>query len=319
MDEETGDGADTSPSPPRQRTADTILDGMDSVDELMAAVLAEYEDGRLDEEDLPALVQEMYQALTERGPADDGAERADLDVKAPDTTVLAVCALVAERDRLWDLLTDVPALDERRGTDGARVFEHDGDVKCVLKAAGKAGNRKIADVTRAMVRAYDPDYVVLFGIAAGAEERVELTDTIIADRVIDLRVHSVEDDGYSFDADAIDSPGNLNVPVRIAKLAADRAGYSAEEFEIHTDLHIGSSNNLVRDETFMNDAKAVNRKLGGVEMEAAGVAEVCAEVDAPFFVVKTVHDYGTVDKDDSEREVCLDLAAKTVLHGFLAE
>jgi len=259
---------------------------------------------------LPLEIQESTEIPPE-------SESSSSDGRWKELRVLLLSALYKERDSLLSLLQKYDNIEQDSGSYNSMIFEGNNGGEFIVKAVGDTGNAVIRESATNLIEEYNPHLVILYGIAAGFKSRVEKGDILVADKIVDLRKYKIEN-GYSFEPNIVDSPGSREYPFKIKSIINS---IDAPEIlpELHTDMIIGSSDTLSRDEDFMEAAKDIHRKMGALEMEGAGVAEVCRKTDTDFFIVKSISDYGGADKDDSLHGVCCDLAAETVLRGFLTD
>lgn len=232
--------------------------------------------------------------------------------------ILLLSAMYKERDCLLTLLQDHEELSEKQGELGSRIFENSNSGRFIVKSEGETGNNRIRETAMSLIEHYDPRFVILHGIAAGFKNRVSKGDILIADKIVDLRKYKVENEGYSFEPNIISSPKHIEYPPNLKAIKEEIDSVNLS-FELHTDMIIGSSDTLSRDRKFMESAKKVHRKLGGLEMEGAGIAEACNKKNVGFYIIKSISDYGGGDKDDSLHAECCNLAAEVVLRGFLSK
>ncbi|MFX1296068.1 MAG: hypothetical protein ACFFD2_14615, partial [Promethearchaeota archaeon] len=238
--------------------------------------------------------------------------------------IIFICALPKEQETLLIELDKLTNLIKKKTKSGCiELYQHKlSEIKAIINCIEGTGNILSKNKTKDLIEKYNPQLVILFGIAAGIKGRVKLRELLITNKVWDLRKFMIEQKHneqkyYEFEPESIISPKKLSSLFQIKKLKELLDNIFEEDIKIHTDLICGSSNNLIRDENFMIDASRTHRKLGMIEMEAIGVAEICNSYDIPFFIVKSISDYGNINKSDDLHSFCCDLAASSVLYGFL--
>ncbi|MCJ7633104.1 hypothetical protein MUP77_12020 [Candidatus Bathyarchaeota archaeon] len=239
-------------------------------------------------------------------------KRFPLEEKGP---IILLCALHKEKEALEEKAKELLMFAEEKSENGIiEMSNRDlSRVIAVLKAIGRTGNRYSREALREITDIYNPRLVILFGIAAGIRGRVKIGDIIIADRVWDLRkceiLGSENSPKFRFEPEQLNSRGHILIPIQIGELEKMLRNEFSRNIVIHTDLLCGSSDNLIRNRAYMEAASKTNRKLGAVEMEAAGIAEICRLSNIPFIIVKAISDYG-YDKADTYHEFCCQMVAK---------
>lgn len=273
----------------------------------------------------------MLIAITESEVANIGLslEEHDVELRGSDVRpdrasrkgpIVLICALQKESDALLARLSNQSALIQRQSPDGAIVLESSepGQPTAVIDVVGTSGNAKSRQLAERLVETFQPRLVILFGIAAGVRERVSIGDTVISSTVWDLRKSKVAGTEFEFEPREMPTPQPQRIPFKVRDLENTTRQIARDGVRIHIDLLCGSSDNLIRSRSFMETAAATHRKLGALEMEAAGVAEVCMSHAVPFFVVKSISDYGDDQKSDSSHDLCCDIAAAVVMEGWIA-
>ncbi|NIO38581.1 hypothetical protein GTO27_12925 [Candidatus Bathyarchaeota archaeon] len=232
--------------------------------------------------------------------------------------VLLMCALYEEGDALKTVLNDVAELNQQTGEAGVVTIlnEKEGNVVAFLTVVGRSGNVASGETLERLIKIYSPNMLIVFGIAAGIPGRIGIGDVMIANEVWDLRKCKIGDE-FGFMPRSIKSPEGVALPFQIERLQQMLNTRLEKNITIFTDLICGSSDNLVRKTAYVKAAAQTNQKLGGIEMEAVGIATVCVAHKLPFFVVKAISDYGDEKKDDSSHAFCCRAAAAAVVYGFL--
>ena len=74
--------------------------------------------------------------------------------------------------------------------------------KIIVKCVGRGGNEEIKPILGELLEKYEPNLVILHGIAAGVRERVEIKDLVISNQIYDLRqdLHDIHIWSHAFEA-----------------------------------------------------------------------------------------------------------------------
>lgn len=166
------------------------------------------------------------------------------------------------------------------------------------------GNTDAGVCTSHAIRDLDPNYVFMFGLAAGVEGQVHLCDVIIATHIFyyeraKLHPDMVETRPQSFRADALLSN----------RLKAFASSYSANYEVKFGPFAVGEK--VVADSHMVNELMKYEPKLLGIEMESYGVARAAAgALHRPRFIaIRGVSDYADEHKNDKWRGQALRNAA----------
>jgi len=232
-------------------------------------------------------------------------------------TVLLLSALDKERDALDKILSKHPNLDEKSQLYRDIIYTNGSGAKFILWSQGEAGNKQIRRDSEEIISEYQPDIVILYGIAAGIKQRTDIGDVIVTDKVADIRKGaSFDDKPREIEIDTIRPDERYQFPTSLNELPS-RTSQIPDGIEIHDDLKIASGDNVVKNEELMNRLRDADRKIGAVGMEAAGVIEACNDNNIPFFLAKSVTDFGTDNKDDAHHSDASTISANAVFEGFL--
>jgi len=231
--------------------------------------------------------------------------------------ILFVCGLIEEGEAFLHKLSRYRSFQINEIN--SRLFEiQDKSTQITVGVLGickESGNLYSREITEKCLLEYNPQAVILFGITAGIPKRVALEEILITEKVWDLRKGSIEEP-YTFSPRPLDSVYAFPLRIKLSLLES-RAKRKNSNIKIHLNLVCGSSNYLIRKKDYVDRACDTHRKLGAIEMEGAGVAEVCIEKKIPFLVIKSISDFGDKDKDDIHRSNCLDVVTDLTIQGFL--
>lgn len=183
-----------------------------------------------------------------------------------------------------------------------------------LVCAMGQGNTKIKECIDNVKNKENLDVAILFGIAAGVKSKVKLMDIIVTSTVWDLRICTL--DSYLFEPWGIQSYKNILLFSKTDELLKKIKKIN-ESSRIFDDLICGGSDNLIRDEKYMEMASLTHKKLGMIEMESVGTAIGCSDYNIPFIIIKSITDYGDNNKDDEIHKTCCKLVSMTIFEGIL--
>ena len=176
--------------------------------------------------------------------------------------------------------------------------------KIALAKTFKMGNVSAALTTQELIHNFDPNYIIMIGIAGGIKrDKLELGDVVVADLVIDYEYSKILPESYEPRIDAhqtdysivesaqhFDSEGSIDLPC------------PSGEPDKKSKLFIGpiaSGNKVVTDEKFIKDIKSHNSKIIAIEMESEGVCTAAWHLSIPkrVVIIRGVSDMADVDKD----------------------
>jgi 5'-methylthioadenosine/S-adenosylhomocysteine nucleosidase len=183
----------------------------------------------------------------------------------------------------------------------------------VLVTRSGAGNIKAALTAATLLERYHPEYLLMVGIAAGFQGKVELGDVVIAE--------SCYYDGPGKDT----SDGKLPAPRQIPTglLLARSKDYQALDWKenIHVqspagghqpNIHhgvIASSETVIGDKRKMASLLATHRELRAVAMEGYGAADAAFGNKVDFLEIRGICDLGDENKDDKWHKYAADVVA----------
>jgi len=190
------------------------------------------------------------------------------------------------------------------------------------------GMAATATLASKMIDIYRPRYIIMSGVTGGIRERVKLGDIIIADpsydwgsgkyEIIDgQRKFSPNPDQLRLSPDI--RPDLVKASKDEAMLAAIRSSFPGSKPDKLLECHVeavASGAAVLTDATMVEEIKAHNRKLHGVEMEIYGLmmaAELCAKPRPLAFSVKAVSDFADPAKTDDVRPYALHVSSNFIL------
>lgn len=210
----------------------------------------------------------------------------------------------------------------------ATVVTERGPMRLVAATASRMGMAASAAHASKMIDLYRPRYLVIAGVTGGVRGRVNLGDILIADPSYDWgsgkhefvngqKVFAPNPDQLRLNPDL--RPELIKASKDQNLLSAIRASFPGNKPDHPLECHVeavGSGAAVLSDAAIIDDLKAHNRKLHGVEMEIYGVmmaAEVCAKPRPLAFSVKSVSDFADPTKADDVRPYALHASANFIL------
>jgi nucleoside phosphorylase len=225
------------------------------------------------------------------------------------SVIIAISALQEEMEALMDILSKNNIKNEEQTNGSIELWKlNNKKPSVILRLIGESGNIASRRITEDLLEKYNPYTIVLFGIAAAIPKRARTKDLIVTDKVWDLRKCKIGDK-FEFEPKMFASVKSEMFPFQINEIKEKLKSELKEEIQVHQDLVMGSSDNLSRLAEYMSAASLTHRKLGGIEMESAGIAEICDMRQIPFCIIKSTTDYGDALKNDDNRIACCKIAA----------
>ena len=260
-------------------------------------------------------VPEYTKAYFEPGIIDPAARLADIViVTALQKEYKAVCNRLAQIPKTTRLILDEGELFE--------VDYQDGDTrKVVVVRSTRMGPVAAALQTVLAIQEWDPQLIILAGIAAGIEgEGAQLGDILVPDRIVEYEAVKVEDDGSRFHG-MITAPSaaharRIHQWPELHSWMEIRGGMLPEprkNIDLLTDA-MASGEKVVASENLLKNIGKLSRKICAVEMEAIGVAEACSVLPSPtpYIVIKAVTDFANAEKDDRYHSIASESVADLI-------
>lgn len=216
--------------------------------------------------------------------------------------------------------------------------EHDGRRYAIAKV-GTDGNAEAAIYFGRLYAALRPLTAVMVGMAGGLHGKVSAGDVVVAEHVYAWDFRKLVADGelrraktsrvndrYIRDVTDIDSlaSGWRTKVARDLRIVLAAGDYDSEGATIPTDgwrpkvergdILAGSS--LVEDGSLPDLAVKHHDRVRAVEMESAGFAAACEELDVPWLVVRGIADAGEPGRDDHWQFGSTFVAARLVRDGL---
>ncbi|HRI71740.1 MAG TPA: protein kinase, partial [Polyangium sp.] len=204
---------------------------------------------------------------------------------------------------------------------------------------GHAGNSAETAAVCNAIAQWQPQAVLLVGIAAGLRDRLRLGRVVLSDRVIAYEHAAVLDRSGSSHQQP--RPEGSRLPHMMVQQLASyepksarlterflRAGRrfpsvgSDESDKVATSIQvtratIASGEKLLRDAQKLEEIRDLHGKIEAFDMESAGMVEACDRDHVPWLVIRGISDFGDAQKDDRFQDFAARSAA-AVLADFLA-
>lgn len=199
------------------------------------------------------------------------------------------------------------------------------DYTVVLTCVGEPGNPAAAAAATELLLKYEPQVLLLMGIAAGMRGKTKIGDVVLSERVvayepaaltksddgvdrseprpdIDRTPHTMMQDVVNYRPDtarldAIFKKMGGEFPCAALGREAEYAEHVAKAIGARQ-ATIGSGEKLLRDPEKLRALRTLHGKLEVVEMEAAGLVNAARRLGVPWLVVRGISDFGDEFKDD---------------------
>ncbi|WP_224245970.1 tetratricopeptide repeat protein [Hyalangium gracile] len=273
-----------------------------------------------------------------------------LRVPAPGRADIAVLTVIPQE--LFAAREALNLSEKTRSKDEVGTISYRGEVSSaltgrrydvVLICLGRAGNAVSAASVQDVILRYQPQAVLLMGIAAGLRGKVRVGEVVLSERVVAYEPAAAvrAPDGNSRQEPRPESqviPHRMNQDVTHYRPEPERlqrrfmtlggrfpeAGQDKESFyQEHVATRItvktatiASGEKLLRDPARLLEVRALHGKIEVGEMEAVGLMEACQRSEVPWLVIRGISDFGDEFKDDRFHELASRTAA-VVLADFI--
>ncbi len=195
-----------------------------------------------------------------------------------------------------------------------------GSYSLALTTSLGTGRVNAAVITTAAIRDWQPRYVLLVGIAAGAAANgIVLGDILLADQVVDYELQKITEAGAEIRWQVHQADPRLRLAANELTSTAWRRRIRVRRPEgEHPRIHVGpvaTGDKVSKTDQLFASLLADWPKLIGLEMESGGAAAAAFQGATPpgFFMIRCVSDLGDVNKnDDWHPYACAAAAAYTV-------
>jgi len=139
--------------------------------------------------------------------------------------------------------------------------------------------------TTLMIQLYQPDYIINTGSAGGFKSDLKIGDIVISN---ELRYHDVDATVFGYEFGQVPGmPANYRPDGRLIKVAEQAA--TNMDINVVTGL-ITSSDSFMDNIDRVNAVREQFPTVYAAEMEATAIAQVCAQFDIPFVIIRSLSD-----------------------------
>lgn len=172
------------------------------------------------------------------------------------------------------------------------------------------------------IKTFNPKLLLMCGVCAGVENRVDLGDIIVFSPVFDYGAGKYNDGVFL--PDYRQKTLNGEIKQIVDKMSADvelcrrikdswkvNIGKPSTELKIHIQPS-GAGSAVITDKEVIEQIRNHQRTLVGIDMESFAIAEAAYETstkEVPWLVVKGVQDYANPFKNDDHREYAAHVSA----------
>lgn len=197
-------------------------------------------------------------------------------------------------------------LDDPVYTQTGQLEFFNGKIKGIETVLGMSGIGKVnaAVATTLMIHNYKPDMILNIGTAAGFSPDLNIGDIVVSTEV---RYHDVDVTAYNYEFGQVPRMPAYYEP------APELISIVQKVMEQEKGLHMGL---ISSGDAFMNDDNRVEQikqqfpHLIAAEMEAAGVAQACYQMQTPFLIIRSISDLAGFDAKENH-DLHLDYASKS--------
>lgn len=195
--------------------------------------------------------------------------------------------------------------------------QRDSSLDVVICAQNAAGNSTASMFAERLINHWSPTTIFLMGIAAGRRNKCRIGD-VVTPRVVVNDLEGVMEASIRLKRPRI-FPPPFSMVQQLQNFRFDRArkkwhdllhsmtpppSDASHDVALNPDMHaaaIYSSDLLLRDGEYLEDATQMHQQIRIGEMEAAGFAEACNDrtTPVPWFIVRSVSDFGDTNKNDA--------------------
>jgi len=180
-------------------------------------------------------------------------------------------------------------MPDRRSVRPSSLLYHEGTIegfRVTVAQSTDKGSVCSALVATELIREYDPQFLVLLGIAAGYRDQgLELGNVIVPDSIMGYEYSKVYDDHG-------ESKSRLFAPDNLAWQVLSLVKMSNDSCPTFKPGRLASGNKVVASKDFRRKLEfETGSKISALEMESEGVAQAARNFGKPFLVIKGISDY----------------------------
>lgn len=148
--------------------------------------------------------------------------------------------------------------------------------------------------TTIMMERFHPQFIINTGSAGGFSDNLNVGDLVISNEVVH---HDVDVTAFDYVYGQVPGlPATFKADERLVQLTADAVKGLGINFEIGL---IATGDSFMEDEVKVNTARFNFPEMIAAEMEAAAIAQVCAQYETPFVVIRALSDIAGKDSSVS--------------------
>lgn len=253
---------------------------------------------------------------------------------APRVDAVLVFALKDPEQNMFFKACDSSSVDDIKNGHVFQIVEIKGEkrnIRIALAVQREMGMVSAAIISTISLMNYQPEIIVMGGICAGIEGKVNIGDIIVADPTFNHEAGKKTEKGF----EAFFTQRNLTRKVHdicqqmaenhdLLRKIRDAWDISGEKPATELAAHVvpmGSGSSVITEKATIEGIALHNRKITGLDMEAFAVAQSAYETlgnETPWLVVKGVQDFADPGKKDQNREYAAFVSAKFIIE-FLKE
>ena len=193
-----------------------------------------------------------------------------------------------------------------------KIKSKDSTPDIAITVVGKQGNEMSKTVTRNLIESFNPDFVMLIGIAAGVKDEVSMGDVVVSESVYYYELAKVREDGTKRPEGHIEYTPSLPEDVETLFLRKNvledwhDAFHAAEgklksegllnpPHVLHPRLHkgmIASGEKTLADGSLKHMRDNIHGDIRAGEKEGWGFARAAKEANKAWIVIRGITDYG---------------------------
>lgn len=158
--------------------------------------------------------------------------------------------------------------------------------KQIIVSLSGIGKVNAALATSLIIQIFNPDYVINTGSAGGIGKGLKIGDVVIGTHTAH---HDVDVTAFGYQRGQVPQlPARFDSHTQLIT-AAEQAARTFESAQIVKGLII-SGDQFINDNNKINELRQYFPDAQAVEMEAAAIAQSCAQLNKPFVVIRAISD-----------------------------
>lgn len=194
----------------------------------------------------------------------------------------------------------------------------------------KMGVVAASQATARVIELFEPDCILMCGIAGGRKGKTNFGDIVVAETAVDFAGGSIEQDSrgkveFIPDSDIVGMDPNWLKPFKnykentnLLRSIRDRADLYGGDYRSDICLHIGkiaTGPAVIKSETFSEKyIKSHHRQYIAIDMETYGVYYTARNLMCKYISIKSISDNADQKKDDNHQKYAALIASNLVKH-----